>query len=215
MRRLNVFIAVLLLAVAVSGSAVFAENVKILIVIPDHYGANYFLALNDFERIGWDITTTGVNQFCNPCQSYAAGLLCPSIPVDLRIANIPDVTVYDIVLVTSGSFYDGNACGDLIASPEAMQLLVDANEAGMVVAGYCTGVRALAASGILSGVPVTGNPNYASEYIAAGATWLGPQLPPVVSGNIVTTCRGMYFHVENAEAIALALENLQSQTASK
>ena len=197
-------------------SNVRADNLKILILLSQYYGANYYFLHDNAEKYGWDMTLTAVTPTVGPCTSYASGLGCPTITVDLTISEIDDITEYDILAISSASTYVGvPPHQDILNSPEALALVASAVDEGLVVCAYCTGVRVLAAADVLNGVNVTGNPNYITEYITAGANWLGPQLPPVIDGNIVTSSRGMYYHIQITEAIATVLETLQSTDKNK
>ena len=199
------FICAFLLIAAVSN--VTAEEIDMLILVPRNYGTNYYLNRDNFELFGWNITLAGVTGTCSPCPVYGGPLGSPPLIVDVLISEIPDVTAYDIVAVTMGSGAAGNPCGDLLASQQALDLVSAAADAGLVVAGFCTGVRVLAAADVIDGRQVTGSPGFLSEYNSAGATYLA-STTPVIDGNIVTTMMGDSFSRENCEALAFVHETL-------
>lgn len=209
----NIFKISILFLVGFSSSD--ARNIKALVLVPNNYGANYYLNMDNLERFGWDITLAGVSQTVGACPSYAAPLGCPDINVDILVSNIPDVSIYDCVIISSGSRWVGSACGDLIASQDVMNLINTAVDSGIVVAGMCTGVRVLAAANVINGINVTGNPYFQSEYTAAGAIYVGKNHYPVIDGNIVTCSSGDYFNLHNSNAIAKAIENNLSIQKSK
>jgi DJ-1/PfpI family protein len=205
----------ILMGLLIPCHSVLSDNVDVLVILPNFFGANYYLAQDDFEQFGWTITFAGVTPIVNPCTSYAEPLGCLPITVDVLISEIEDITVYDSVVVMSGSHYVGNPCGDLIADQGTLDLLAEAAESDVIMLAYCTGVRVFAAAGIINGKNVTGNDNYKDEYEAAGATYLGANLPPVVDGNIITCTRGLYYHVTDSEALSTVLErNSMPESAS-
>lgn len=188
-----------------------ADNIKMLIMLSQYYGANYYFIHDQAEKYGWDITLTAVAPAVGSCTSYAIFYGCPTITVDYTVSEITDITEYDILVISSASNYvPVSPHTDILNSPEALALIASAVEEGLIVAGICTGPRVLAAADVINGVNITGHTNFQSEYIAAGANYLGSGIMPVIDGNIVTCTRGMYYQVQNVEAIATAMENLQT-----
>lgn len=184
-----------------------AQEVDVLVIVPDYYGANLNFDLDNLQNFGWNITTAGVSASVRPCPSYAGPRGCPILTVDVLISEIGDIDEYDVVAIMPGSMWVSTPYGDLMASQAVLDLIADAVEQDLVVFAPCGAVRVLAAADVLDGVTVTGHPRFQSEYEAAGATFLGGNLAPVIDGRIVTATRGMYFHEANCEAIAVALES--------
>jgi PKD repeat protein/putative intracellular protease/amidase len=206
MKKVTVFLVYAMVLLASFFEAT-AEEVDILILVPQNYGTNYYLNRDNFELFGWNITLAGVTGTCATCPVYGGPLGSPPIAVDVLISEITDVTAYDIVVVTMGSGAAGNPCADLLASQEALDLVSAAADAGLVVAGFCTGVRVLAAADVIDGRNVTGSPTFRNEYTSAGASYLA-STTPVVDGHIVTTMMGDSFSLENCEALAFVHETL-------
>lgn len=200
----RIILPVLILFYAILG----CENIRLLVLLPENYGANYYLSREIFEQLGFEITVAGVNPVVNAC-SYAGQLGAPDITVDYLISEIPDYAIYDCLAIMSASQSAGNPCGDLIASSEALIMISQAAGAGKIIWATCSGVRVLAAAGILNGVQVTGTSSFQGEYENAGAIYLGPNLPAVISGNIITSTRGQYYMVRNCEAVITAMDNLR------
>ena len=199
-------ILVVLLAVLALGVLVpVAQAVEVLVILPHHYGVNYFLARDIMDELGWQVTLTGTANPVQPC-TWGDGVASDPMPVDLLVTEITDITQYDAVLVLSSSAWTTDPYQDLVDSPETLFLLMQANDAGKVIGGWCGATRVFAAAGIIDGKNVTGHNDFAAEYTAAGANFLGPNLPPVTDGNLVTTTRGMYFRLQNVEAVADAIE---------
>ncbi|MBN2461242.1 MAG: DJ-1/PfpI family protein [Candidatus Cloacimonetes bacterium] len=179
-----------------------ASDVEVLLIVPNWFGANSYYLMEMFSEFGWQVTYTAVNPTVNPC------FWGQPIAVDIVIAQLGDIEEFDVIAICPSRWYNNppNAYNDLLNSQETLDLLVNANNAGKIIYATCAGVRVLAAAGILEGVNITGNPYYESEYIAAGANYLGDNIPPVIDGNIVTSTRGEYYWIQNAEAIMTALQ---------
>lgn len=194
---------IFLTMISLSLGSLKAGDIKVLLVFPEKYGANSFLMLEKLEEFGWDVTTTGVNPVIQPC--YWGN----EVTVDTLISDITDISNYDCLILCTMRWYSNppNAYSDILNSTEALQLFTAANNAGLIIYAACAGVRVLAAADILNGVNITGNDYYESEYLAAGANFLGINIPPVIDGNIVTAMRGQYYFNQNMEAVKTALEN--------
>jgi hypothetical protein len=194
--------AFLLSVIFISGS-LQAQNIKTLFILPDQYGANNLLMLEKFEEFGWDITISGVTSVVYPC--YWGN----TVYVDTIISEINDIYYYNCVIIGTSRWWQDppNAYGDLLSSPETLDMLEMANDTGLIINASCGGVRVLAAAEIINGINVTGTPYYQAEYTNAGANYLGPNIPPVIDGNIVTTMRGQYYFNQNMEAVMTAFEN--------
>ena len=197
-------ILLLLLTILVTSSAM-AE--KVLVILPHNYGTNYFLARDVMDDFGWEVTLTGTTNPVQPCP-WADNIAASPIEVDLLVQDIDLETIsnYDAVIVSSAHLYVGTPYGDLMDSPDVINLLVRANQEGVVLAGWCGATRVFAAADIINGRNVTGNEVFEDEYINAGANYVGPDHSPVTDGNLVTTTRGMYFRLQNVEAVADAIQ---------
>jgi putative intracellular protease/amidase len=97
--------------------------------------------------------------------------------------------------------YDGVSHDDLLASPEAIALVQQAVADSLLVVATCGGVRVLAAADVIAGKTVTGYDTYSAEYVAAGATWAGDDVPPILDGNILTSAHGRYYCHQIAETM--------------
>jgi len=184
-----------------------SNNVKALYVLSNRFGANNYLMLDDLENNGWDITFAGTSRIMHPCPGASSVFGAIPIEVDLVIDDNIDVTQFDCIIIGPASWRYGDAYGDLMESETALQLFRNAADFGKVVYATCAGVRVLAQANILNGIHVTGRSEFSSEFTAAGAIFDGTGILPVIDGNIVTTSRGLYFHLQNSQAIATAIEN--------
>jgi putative intracellular protease/amidase len=187
------------------------NGVHALLIVPDQYGANYFLMKDNFEWFGWQVTTTGVDTFSQPCAVFAEPHGCKNIKVDVTISDITDISAYDVVaIMPSSQFSGGNEpYHDLLDDEGTLGLIRSAVDEGLVVYAPCTGVRVLSTAGVIDGINVTGKGSYEREYLEAGAIYLGEPHPPVIDQNIVTSVRNLYYHVQTGEAWTTSLENLE------
>jgi hypothetical protein len=204
----------LTLLVLATASAAAGQDVEALVLVPHNYGANTILNVHDYDAFGWRRTFVGLTDTVAPCPAYGATLGGPPIPVALHPRDLADLSRWDVLALMPASQYaPEEPYADVLADPDALDLVRRAVADGLVVYATCAGVRVLAAAGVLDGVTVTGHERWADEYRAAGATYLGAGVPPVIDGTIVTSTRGLYFHEANSEAIAIALERRQAGAA--
>ncbi|MFH1013443.1 MAG: C1 family peptidase, partial [Thermoplasmatota archaeon] len=179
-------------------------------VMPDMYGANYYLFRDHFENFGWNITLAGLTASVRACPAYASPLGCPRITVDVLVSDISDITTYHAICIVSATKWTGvSPCQDLLGSQDLLDLISYASENDIVIAAWCNAVRVLAAADVLDGKEVTGASEYKNEYTAAGATFLGGGVYPVIDGNIVTATAGQSYSLEACESVALAIERSQ------
>ncbi|MBN2383547.1 DJ-1/PfpI family protein [bacterium] len=193
-----------------------SENVgiKALMLIPKNYGANYYLIRDNFDRYGWSVTLASINHTVNPCPVYAGPLGCPTLTMDILIEQIDEAFLdsIDVVCIMFASHWAGDPFADFIASTATLELIRSANSKGKVIVAWCSGVRVLAAAQILQGIEITGYPAYQDEYEAAGAIFLGGNLPYVVDGTIITARNGQSHNVEVSEVIARVIEGNQNSS---
>ena len=189
-------------------------DLKILCVIPNNLGANFNFNIDNMESYGWDVTWAGLTETVNTC-SWSSPQGHISVDSDTLLQDIDDVTNWDVIALMPAKWWSGNAYGDLLNSQETLDLLVQAKESELIIWATCAGVRVLAAADIIDDVNVTGRSEYASEYIAAGANYMGTFIPPVIDENFITSSKGMFFHYQNIEAIITALAGLQGKNGSQ
>jgi putative intracellular protease/amidase len=187
---------------------IIPENVSILILPDDDFGANYNFESgrfasnirSHFERYGWKVTVTGLAAELDSCSVSGADFGSRSVQIDVPVAEITDLSSYDGLTVMPGRDHDR-----ILSSPLALGLVRSALEEGLVVSAWCRAVRVLAAADVLRGKKITGHADYRSEYEAAGAIYLGDDVPPVIDGSIVTYVRSRFYRTETCEAIADAI----------
>ncbi|HOX30995.1 MAG TPA: DJ-1/PfpI family protein, partial [Spirochaetales bacterium] len=149
-----------------------AGPIRALLLIDEGYGGNWLARdgkpsiAESLLSFGWELELASPAGSAGPCPWGAKrgmGRLST-----LRIDAIGDVLAYDLVVVLPGS-----KPGGLAADPAALALLKAADSGGLAIAAFCRGARVLAAAGVLEGRRMTGHPDYAEEYRAAGALYQG------------------------------------------
>jgi len=207
--RSFLLLAFMLLA---TGFALYSQtppsgNIQVLVVAPTKLGANYNFNIDNLEEYGFDLLIAGTSNTVTQC-GWAASLGLLPLASDTLMQEIGTVAPWDAVVVMPASWRFGASYTDLINNPQILGLFSEADQLGKVIYTTCAGPRVLAAAGILQGVAVTGITQIQTELTAAGAIYLGPDTLPVIDSNIVTSTRGMYYHLQNIEAITTALEQL-------
>jgi putative intracellular protease/amidase len=138
------------------------------------------------------------------------------LTVDTLVGDITDVSPYDcLFIMPSRDAVSGGSHIQLLESPEALDLVGQAADGGLLVVSFCGGTRVLAAADVIDGVTVTGAPAYVSEYTAAGGIWAGDEVPPVLDGNILTTRRGQYYSHRVCEIMRTALDSIRAAGPSR
>jgi putative intracellular protease/amidase len=179
---------------------------RILAIVGDRIGANCMMAgkklsiLDRFKHYGWDVTLSGVTNPVLPCP-FAAQHGAESVSLDCTLDGIKDVSAFDAISILPGTSHRG-----LIESEHVMGLIRAAWDQGLVVSGWCRGVRALAAAGVLRGKQVVGHADDREAIEASGGVFLGQDHPPVIDGRLVTGARSYYYRTKNADAIKQAVQ---------
>jgi putative intracellular protease/amidase len=172
-----------------------AGEIRILMMFGTYVGGYHYFTSDTWEEYGWDLTSTGLWAVLSPC-----GLGAP-VHMDLLIPEVTDLSSYDCLAIMQSKAYDGVSHDDLLGSPEAIALVQQAVADSLLVVATCGGVRVLAAADVIDGRTVTGYDLYASEYEAAGATYAGDDVPPILDGNILTSAHGRYYCRQIAETM--------------
>ncbi|MHA1440799.1 MAG: DJ-1/PfpI family protein [Candidatus Heimdallarchaeota archaeon] len=171
------------------------SDVKILLLLDHEYGGNYIHIREILEnQFGWDVTTVALESIVSPCTYHSIYL-----DVDVTVDNLTQLSSYDCLSIMPGAQVD-----NLLASQAVMNLINSALSNGLVVSAWCRAVRVLAAADVIDGKNVTGNADYASEYVDAGATFFELS-PPIIDGKIVTSVRSRFYRMATCLALAEAI----------
>ncbi|MFW9920197.1 MAG: DJ-1/PfpI family protein, partial [Candidatus Thorarchaeota archaeon] len=173
------------------------NDVEILFIMDNDYGANYHYIRPILEGWGWEVTLAGTAMTIEPCD-YQSG--SSTLDMDMLISDVTDISDYDAISIMPGDSHEG-----LLSSTAALNLIRSAANMGIVVSAWCRAVRVLAAADVIDGRNVSGHADYAAEYTAAGASYIPGDVPPIIDGNIVTTVRSQYYRDEMCVAIAMAI----------
>lgn len=175
--------------------------VKVLMLMCDDFGTNYNWVRDVQETYGWDVTTVALAPVVTNC--FYGG----PMTVDTLVSEISDVPQFDCLAVMPAQ---AGAHSQLMASPEVLNLVAQADSAGLLLVGFCGGTRVLAAADVVEGHRVTGAAFYAQEYLDAGAIWAGEPVPPVLDGNILTSTRNQTSAWRVCEMMRAAIDSLRA-----
>ncbi|MFZ1947511.1 MAG: DJ-1/PfpI family protein [bacterium] len=180
-----------------------SDEVEVLVLMSNLHGAYFSYLRDQMELYGWRLTFAGVTRTVTNC-SWGV-----PFEVDTLVSEITDVAPYDCLLLGQSQAYRGLAYNQLLASPEALDLVRQAVQDSLLVVTVCAGTRVLAAADVIEGKQVTGYATHSQEYIDAGAVYLGDNLPPVLDGNILTCSKGHYYTQQIGEAMRAAVDSLR------
>ncbi len=183
---------------------------KALVLVGDLWGANATIRdgaggiLEQLARAGWVFTALSAPGGAKPCPVAAKVRGGFPMPPSAPASTVVLVDGYDALIVLPGRSH-----ADLVADGDCLRLIREAAANRLAVGAFCRGVRALAAAGVLRGKRVTGHADYAGEYLAAGAVYLGysdlagksDAPPPQRDGLLVTMVRGKRFRTEACAAL--------------
>ncbi len=161
------------------------SDAKVLILVANGFGLNYFDAKKCLESWGVNVTTVAYALDYNVTA-------CPNREEKYTIADLllsemtPEmVQEFDCLLVTSGGHW-----ADMIAGETVLEFISDAFDLGLIVASICTGTRVVAeANGIVNGSKVVAYSLSEPQMMIAGATTVWG-VEAVADGQIITGGRG-------------------------
>lgn len=188
------------------GSPDLSQGVQVLSMLADPYGANTYLIKDQFERLGWDVTFTGINRSVRACST-----LCSTFFADLVVEDIETSTDYDVLVVmpTPGTFRrKPNPVGDLRDSELAVNLVQEAFAGGLTLYAGCSGILLFGDAGCLEGANVLSHRNRAVDCRSfdANCTLGSASTPPMIDGQLVTATNQRVWPIEIAAAIARSLD---------
>jgi len=144
------------------------SDVKVLMIITEAFGWDYFNAKETLESWGVNVTTVAnaldtdvASCYNRPPRGTTADFLLSNVDNDI-------VTQFDALYIPSGGHWAG-----LIGSTRVKDFIAFAHEHGVIIATTCIGNRVVAESnGIVNGTSVVNynNPNSYYAMVSAGAT---------------------------------------------
>jgi len=190
---------------------------RILLFADDLWGANWNIKdekpniKEKFLSYGWKLDLVSVKNEVIPCGFARKATGLEILKMDRLVSDIVSVEEYDAVVVLPGQSHR-----NLINDQKTLEIIRNADREGIVLAGFCRGVRLLSAAGVVRDRRITGHPDYAEEYEKAGAEFIGfkdlegksDAPPPIVDGNLITTVRSKFYREEVCEAIRTAVEGM-------
>lgn len=152
----------------------------------------YFGIRNNLEKWGATVTVAAYTETV-----VSAG--APTITTDILIPDIANITDYDVIFIPGGGIVD-----TLTANQITFDLLNEANDAGIVIAGVCAGTMVMSEAGLIDGKNFTTWPGIVEDLEAAGGIYVEGEIV-VTDGNIITASPEGMFSLEISYHIATAL----------
>ncbi len=211
------FFCVVVGLTSVSSSAAspdLTDGLSVLFVLSNPYTANAGAWSTALDRRGYDVTWAGVTETIASLDGTGS-----PIRVDLTLDGIEDVARFDAVFLVSRSVDPveiTTVARDLRSSPAALDLLRDADAAGLALYVGASSFGVLLDGGLVDGHSVLCHAALLNDCTAAGGacaasrTWI----PPLRDGNLVTGTSWFSFPIENVEEIGRALDVSQSHSRS-
>jgi putative intracellular protease/amidase len=165
--------------------AVDVSDVKVLLILRDGFGWNYFDAKETLES--WGVNVTTVAHSSDYDISSCTNRDPRPIVADLLISEMTPEMVqqFDCLLVTSGGHWNS-----MIGSSTVLNFISDAYDLGLIVASICTGTRVMAeANDIVNGSKVVSFTLSSPQMTDAGATTIWG-MEAVADRHIITGGRG-------------------------
>ena len=184
-------------------------NIKALVIVPAYYGANINLLLDDCEQYGMNVTSAGLTKQVNPCP-WASNRSMPKLTVDSLISEIKDIGAYDCLIFSYATWRYNDSFSDIVKDSTAMALIKKAAEKGLVIYMPCSSPRVMAKANLVAGRKISAVAQYGADVTNAGGLYQGENIQPVIDSNYVSATRGMYYHVENFDALLAAIQKKRS-----
>ena len=166
------------------------RGASIVFFVADGYSENDFRGVKQyFDQWRGTVTIAGLSENLTAKEA--------SMTSDILLSDIDEIVNYDAIVLPGGDIASA-----LIANDHAMQLLEDANNEGLVIAGIGNGTLVQADAGLLDGKKFTAHSSIVDNLTAAGGFYVdGANV--VVDGTIITVSPPNY--EEFAYAVANTL----------
>lgn len=157
------------------------SDVKILMIIAEYFGWNYYDAREIFESWGVNVTTVALSTDHDIASCLNKEPRPVTVEYTLQEMTPEMVAQYDCLFVPSGGQWQS-----LVLSSTALTFISDAYDMGLMVASICIGTRVVSeANGIVNGSKVTAYTGSAPQMQVAGATLVWG-MEAVADGLIIT-----------------------------
>lgn len=156
------------------------SNLRILFILGNGYGYNFFDLRDQFRDWNCDITIAGTYNEVTSCTNLGKTAIVQN--VDLTFSEVNLTTIgddYDCIIVPSGGHWGG------LCHSEAVDVIAAGYQQGLVIASMCVGSAVLGASKIVNGTYVLYHANAAS-YIRYNGGLIIVDTLAVSDRNIVT-----------------------------
>jgi putative intracellular protease/amidase len=142
------------------------SDVKVLMIISEYFGWNYWDAREIFQSWGVNVTTVALSNDYDVASCLNKEQRPVTVEYRLQDMTPEMVAQYDCLFVPSGGQWQ-----QLVLSTNAMTFISDAYNMGLMVASICIGTRVVAeANSIVNGSKVTWYTGSAPQMEVAGAT---------------------------------------------
>jgi putative intracellular protease/amidase len=202
-----------------SGNGKERNNPRVLVLVAQNVGLNYFLFRDNLQSAGYDLVNAGVTRKVSPCPPLIPNFDMPKMNMDILTTEIKDLKGYDAILIApaSGDYNPvKNPFEDLLNDKATLRLLQEAVYKDVPVFSICSGVRLIARAGVIKGKKIIGPKKFRDEIEQAGGIWIDKKTsveesPPImVQGNIITGSRGLRYNYYNAQVIRKEVEKRHS-----
>ncbi len=168
------------------------ENVQGIFLVADFSDYREFQIPKEIlEDLGCKITVVGPNYTV-----ISGG--GPDIEVDILIDDINNLSRYEFLYTPGG----GGVATIIDYHPEALELVVEAYNYGLVMAAICAGPVVFAYADIISGRNISGNIGIRTEILQAGANFIPDE---IVIDDPFVTCDVVFVYTIAQQGIVKAL----------
>ena len=186
------------------------DGITVFYLLCEPFGAYGLNLWNNFERLGWDVTSAGTHPVVERCNAMTT-----DVTVDVVIDSSVDLGDFDVLAVspTKGTHrVVANPAADLRENEAALELVRKAHADAMTLYAGCSSFLVFADAGVLEGRRAVHSPKYVSacKEAAAECFYGGKTQPPIVDENVITGTNQRYFALEIPEAIARSLDRLDA-----
>ncbi|MEW5826426.1 MAG: hypothetical protein AB1778_06290 [Candidatus Bipolaricaulota bacterium] len=209
-RMLVICLALLMVSPSGFAAPVSGDGLHVLFVVADPYAANVGVWSTQLERLGYEVVFCGVQDVVTAYDPAGQ-----SLPADLRVDEVCDVSGFDALFVASQPVDPGSigyVARDLRSSPAAIDVVRRADEEGLAMYVGASAFGLLLDAGVVSGRTVLSHSALVDACREAGG-FCSPSRSidlPLRDAHLVTGTSWFAFPVETVEAVGRALDDVQT-----